>query len=505
MKDHCSKHNPCHKGGTCINTPNGPHCLCPEHLTGKHCQKEKCFEPQLLKFFHENELWFRTGPGGVARCECKGSEAHCKPVASQACSINPCLNGGSCLLVEDHPLCRCPTGYTGYFCDLDLWATCYEGRGLSYRGQAGTTQSGAPCQRWTVEATYRNMTEKQALSWGLGHHAFCRNPDNDTRPWCFVWSGDRLSWDYCGLEQCQTPTFAPLVVPESQEESPSQAPSLSHAPNDSTDHQTSLSKTNTMGCGQRFRKGLSSFMRVVGGLVALPGSHPYIAALYWGNNFCAGSLIAPCWVLTAAHCLQNRPAPEELTVVLGQDRHNQSCEWCQTLAVRSYRLHEASPPSPTSTTWLCCACRKAKPTVARSCHLTFSQCVYPAARPHPLRQCSARWPAGVTSSRGLKNTPPSCRRHRFPLSPWIAAPTLTCTETPFSLGCFALASWREAPMPARVTPGALWCVRKELQNISSPCAESSAGAPAVVTATSPESTQTWPTTWLGSRSILLHN
>lgn len=44
---------------------------------------EKCFEPQLLKFFSENELWFRTGPGGVARCECKGSQAHCKPVASQ--------------------------------------------------------------------------------------------------------------------------------------------------------------------------------------------------------------------------------------------------------------------------------------------------------------------------------------------------------------------------------------------------------------------------------------
>lgn len=64
-----------------------------------------------------------------------------------------------------------------------------------------------------------------------------------------------------------------------------------------------------MGCGQRFRKRLSSLRRVVGGLVALPGSHPYIAALYWGDNFCAGSLIAPCWVLTAAHCLQNRQAP----------------------------------------------------------------------------------------------------------------------------------------------------------------------------------------------------
>lgn len=64
-----------------------------------------------------------------------------------------------------------------------------------------------------------------------------------------------------------------------------------------------------MGCGQRFRKRLSPLSRVVGGLVALPGSHPYIAALYWGDNFCAGSLIASCWVLTAAHCLQNRQAP----------------------------------------------------------------------------------------------------------------------------------------------------------------------------------------------------
>lgn len=64
-----------------------------------------------------------------------------------------------------------------------------------------------------------------------------------------------------------------------------------------------------MGCGQRFPKRLSPLSRVVGGLVALPGSHPYIAALYWGDNFCAGSLIAPCWVLTAAHCLQNRQAP----------------------------------------------------------------------------------------------------------------------------------------------------------------------------------------------------
>lgn len=55
-------------------------CLGP---TGFLWSPEKCFEPQLLKFFHENEIWFRTGPAGVARCQCKGPEVHCKPLASQ--------------------------------------------------------------------------------------------------------------------------------------------------------------------------------------------------------------------------------------------------------------------------------------------------------------------------------------------------------------------------------------------------------------------------------------
>lgn len=85
----------------------------------------------------------------------------------------------------------------------------------------------------------------------------------------------------------------------------------SHATPEQPSH---LPGTGLRGCGQRLRKRLSSLSRIVGGLVALPGAHPYIAALYSRHDFCAGSLIAPCWVLTAAHCLQNlrvpaRPAP----------------------------------------------------------------------------------------------------------------------------------------------------------------------------------------------------
>lgn len=101
---------------------------------------------------------------------------------------------------------------------------------------AGTTLPDAPCQSWASEATYWNVTAEQVLNWGLGDHAFCRcargtrlevpgprapsrashvqnsasappscyrNPDNDTRPWCFIWKGDRLSWNYCRLAPCQ--------------------------------------------------------------------------------------------------------------------------------------------------------------------------------------------------------------------------------------------------------------------------------------------------------------
>lgn len=175
-----------------------------------------------------------------------------------------------------------------------------------------------------------------------------RNPDNDTRPWCFVQRGDWLSWEYCSLPRCQAPAptkpqFPP--TPQPRHEPPDlplsslaadEEPQLTTAgswegarktkqrghgralfqplvgfpglsPSSST--VSHVPRTKPAGCGQRIQKRLPSLSRVVGGLVALPGAHPYIAALYWGHNFCAGSLIAPCWVLTAAHCLQNRPVP----------------------------------------------------------------------------------------------------------------------------------------------------------------------------------------------------
>lgn len=56
-------------------------------------------------------------------------------------------------------------------------------------------------------------------------------------------------------------------------------------------------------CGQREERS----MKVVGGALSAVELHPWMAAVFSrrsrGRAFtCGGSLISPCWVLTAAHC-----------------------------------------------------------------------------------------------------------------------------------------------------------------------------------------------------------
>lgn len=84
----------------------------------------------------------------------------------------------------------------------------------------------------------------------------CRNQDNDTRPWCFVWRGDRLSSNYCRLALCQAPApAAPQIPPPIRISCGHQyfpLPSLSALQKPQSTTQTPL-RPLTSGCWEKLR------------------------------------------------------------------------------------------------------------------------------------------------------------------------------------------------------------------------------------------------------------
>ncbi|XP_042335200.1 mast cell protease 1A-like [Sceloporus undulatus] len=74
--------------------------------------------------------------------------------------------------------------------------------------------------------------------------------------------------------------------------------------------------------------------QIIGGHEAKPHSRPYIAALKIGDAFgCGGFLVAPQWVMTAAHCM------DDITVVLGAHDLDVPEESQQVIGVQSYHMH----------------------------------------------------------------------------------------------------------------------------------------------------------------------
>uniref|UniRef100_A0A8V0X5S5 Peptidase S1 domain-containing protein n=1 Tax=Gallus gallus TaxID=9031 RepID=A0A8V0X5S5_CHICK len=91
-------------------------------------------------------------------------------------------------------------------------------------------------------------------------------------------------------------------------------------------------------CGQQHDRG-----RVVGGSAARPGEWPWQVSLQlWGQHFCGGTLVAPQWVLSAAHCFQgpngSRADPTAWRAVVGRLRLRDSGG--QERAVTAVVLHE---------------------------------------------------------------------------------------------------------------------------------------------------------------------
>ncbi|XP_066304565.1 plasminogen-like isoform X2 [Branchiostoma lanceolatum] len=133
------------------------------------------------------------------------------------------------------------------------------------------TVSGKTCQRWDSQEPHKHQYLPQDYPGYDLEENYCRNPDDDPNSaWCLTTDSD-IRWEYCDLETC-------AVNP------------------------TDISPT--VKCGVPAFASLSN--RIVGGEDAVYGSWPWqVSLLTSGTHNCGGSIIAPNWILTAAHCLRS--------------------------------------------------------------------------------------------------------------------------------------------------------------------------------------------------------
>ncbi|CAL8257223.1 unnamed protein product [Lota lota] len=194
-------------------------------------------------------------------------------------------------------VCMCPLCNLWYLVFAENM--CVSGDGSNYRGTVSISRLGHSCINWDSYSSW----EHDQTSKGLGPHNHCRNPNQSLMPWCRVRRGKRVVREFCDIRKCE---------PETE-----------------------------LTCGERTEHPRN---KIVGGVVAPIQSHPWVSAIYRQRSgfLCGGSLIAPCWVLTAAHCFPdgNNTLLRQLSVYLGKSALNETdVEKEQKFTVEQLVLH----------------------------------------------------------------------------------------------------------------------------------------------------------------------
>ncbi|XP_063291169.1 hyaluronan-binding protein 2 [Pelobates fuscus] len=357
--DSCSL-NPCRNHGKCVSTAPGYQCQCNEFFTGQHCEKPitNCTEDLCI---HGICVLKKISPNFKCRCDYPYHGPRCN-TAADVCSPNPCKNDGICAVRDNNRFrCICPLHYKGTFCEVGP-NDCYRNDGLQYRGHVSYTERGLPCLPWDsylLAKENMNSFVSGIYMYGIGEHNYCRNPDGEVKPWCYFKDGSgKLSWGVCNVTVCTDNIIHSVPVVRSVN-------STTDKPIVATDLKGNITKRNTtlptQGNTTFSTCGLKDIPtsirgRIFGGKRTQPGQHPWLASLqlkvsvppYAAGHICGGTLIAPCWILTAAHCVKTLSEPQIWRVFLGKTDLIKNETYQQSFDVRRIIIHEFYREEPRS-------------------------------------------------------------------------------------------------------------------------------------------------------------
>uniref|UniRef100_F6WLY7 Plasminogen activator n=1 Tax=Monodelphis domestica TaxID=13616 RepID=F6WLY7_MONDO len=371
---------------------------------GARSYRVTCKDEKTQMIYQQKQSWLRPGLRGnrVEYCRCDSGFIRCHSVPVQNCSEPRCFNGGTCKQALYFPdfICHCPRGFAGKQCEIDSNSLCYEDSGFTYRGTWSTSESGAECVNWNMSAIHSkpyNGRRPDALKLGLGNHNYCRNPDQDSKPWCYVFKKGFYTWEYCSISLCSKSATEDCYSGNGTDYWGTQGKTVSGTPCLKWNSSRLKSKLYTawkknardLGLGNHnfcrnpdgdtkpwchvlrgsqltwefcdvpkcstcgLRQYKESQFRIKGGLYTDITSHPWQAAIRAINRrspgttrfLCGGILIDSCWVLSAAHCFQETLKAHDLKVVLGRTSREDKEENEQEFEVEKYIIHEKFVPA----------------------------------------------------------------------------------------------------------------------------------------------------------------
>lgn len=365
---------------------------------GARSSQVTCVEQRMQLTFQLQESWLRPvlRSNRVEYCRCTSSGPQCHSVPVRSCSEPRCLNGGTCWQAQYFSdfVCQCPEGFVGKRCDIDTRTKCYRDKGIGYRGTWSTSESGAECinwsSKWLAMKPY-NGRRPNALQLGLGNHNYCRNPDKDVKPWCYVFKTGKYAPEFCSVPICPKGKDGECYSGKGQAYRGTHSQTLSGTSCLQWDSMLLRNKQYTawhrnaeaLGLGRhnycrnpngaakpwchvwKNRRPMREFCdvpqcatcglrqdkqpqpRIKGGLYADITAHPWQAAIFTnhrrspGERFlCGGILIGSCWVLSAAHCFQDSFPQQRLKVVLGRTYTLAPAPQEQKFEVEKYTVHK---------------------------------------------------------------------------------------------------------------------------------------------------------------------